>query len=116
MSDDKLRGAKRAPITYYSGERATGKVVTRWVEPPEGYSEAGVITMFPGAMVRGGYQENLEKRKVLKGEVSLNYQGTKKLTPESKMLCVERAYQPTYHNYTKEVVEIYFKRKIWNKK
>lgn len=108
---DKLKGAKRAPITYYSGEGAKGRIITRWVEPPEGYNEAGIITMSVGAILKGGYQENREERKVLKGEVSLNYHGTKKYTPKSGMLCVERTYQPTYYNQTKEEVEIYFQIK-----
>ncbi len=114
---DKLKGAKRAPITYYSNG-ATGKVVVRWVEPPEGYGEAGVITMYPGAILKGGYQDYFEERKILKGEVIyVNYKGTTKCTPESDMLCVERAAISTCYNNSNEEVEIYFQiKKTYNKK
>lgn len=48
MSEEKLKWAQRAPITYYSVAGAKGKIVTRWIEPPEGYNEAGIITIFYG--------------------------------------------------------------------
>lgn len=112
---EKLKGAQRAPITYYSVAGAKGKVVTRWIEPTDGYDEEGIITMCPGAIVKGYYQENIEERSVIKGVVTY---GAKNYTPEDKSLCVERASMKTCYNNSNEVVEIMFRVKKYcnNKK